>query len=267
MTIKVNKRLISGVLFGLLSVSLQVQAITADEIAHQVDIRDTGDNSKFDMKMTLIDKRGHQRQRTMLNYSRKRGDDDLKLLFFQTPADVRNTGFLTFDYDGERDDDQWLYLPALKKTKRIASSDKSGSFMGSDFSYSDMTSRNIEDYNYKLVKEQEVGGHKVWVMESVPKTKKIVDETGYKKSWMFVRQDNFVVVRALHITSEGNKKKYMDVKKLEQIDGIWVATEIEMKTMKGKERLHTTVLSLSNIKFNQDLSESYFSIRTLEKGL
>lgn len=261
-----KKLFINGLLAGLLSLSLQAQAITADEIARQVDARDTGDHSTFDMKMTLIDKRGHQRQRTMLNFSQKRGDDDLKLLFFQTPADVRNTGFLTFDYSDERDDDQWLYLPALKKTKRIASSDKSGSFMGSDFSYSDMTSRNIEDYSYKLVKEQKVGGHKVWVMESVPKTKKIIDETGYKKSWMFVRQDNFVVIRALHLTDDG-KKKYMDVKKLEKIDGIWVATEIEMKTKKGKERLHTTVLSLSNVKFNQNFSESYFSIRTLEKGL
>ncbi len=262
-----NIKLSTAVLMSaLLFVSLQAQAITADEIAHQVDIRDTGDNSKFEMTMTLIDKRGHQRQRTMLNFSKKKGEDELKLLFFQTPADVRNTGFLTFDYADDRDDDQWLYLPALKKTKRIASTDKSGSFMGSDFSYSDMTSRNINDYNYTLVKEQELGGYKVWVMESVPKTKKIIDETGYKKSWMFVRQDNFVVVRALHMTNDG-KKKYMDVRKLEQIDGIWVATEIGMKTMKGKERLHTTVLNLSNIKFNQDLSESYFSIRTLEKGL
>jgi len=219
------------------------------------------------MKMTLIDKRGHQRHRTMLNYSKKKGIDDLKLLFFQTPADVRNTAFLTFDYDDERDDDQWLYLPALKKTKRIASSDKSGSFMGSDFSYSDMTSRNIEDYNYKILKEQSVNGHKVWVMESVPKTKQTIEETGYKKSWMFVRQDNFVVIRALHITNDGRKRKYMDVKKLEKIDGIWVATQIEMKTKKGKERLHTTMLSLSNISFNQNLEESFFSIRTLEKGL
>jgi len=247
--------------------ALPVHAITAEEIAQKVDERDTGDNSTFDMEMILIDKHDNQRRRTMKNFMKKRGEDELKLLFFVTPADVANTAFLTYDYAGDRDDDQWLYLPALKKTKRIASSDKSGSFMGSDFSYSDMTKRNIDDYKYRLAKEQELNGHRVWVMETEPKTKKVMDETGYKKSWMFVRQDNYVVVRALHVLTEGGKTKYMEVKKLEQIDGIWVATEIEMKTTKGKERLHSTILRQSNVKFGQDLSEDFFSIRTLEKGL
>jgi len=191
-----------------------------------------------------------------------------RVIFFLSPADVRNTAFLTYDYDEPgRDDDQWLYLPALKKTKRIASSDKSSSFMGSDFTYADMTSRRIEDYDYRIAKETTVRGNRVWVMEAVPKTQKIIDETGYTKSYMFVRQDNFVVVRALHILKEAGKKKYMDVKKLEQIDGIWVATEIDMKTTKDKQTLHRTVLKLSDVKFNQDLDDSFFTVRRIEKGL
>lgn len=139
--------------------------------------------------------------------------------------------------------------------------------MGSDFTYSDMTSRDIDDYTYRIAKESSVRGHKVWVMESIPKTQKTIDETGYIKSYMFVRQDNFVVVRALHILKEKGRKKYLDVKKLEKIDGIWVATEIEMKTTKDKSTLHRTILNLDDVKFNQDLDDSFFTVRRIEKGV
>lgn len=243
-------------------------AISADDIARQVDERDLGDKSVSTMEMILVDKHGNQRIREMKNYSMDIGQDTQSVIFFMSPANVRNTAFLTYDYDdSKKDDDQWLYLPALKKTKRIASSDKSSSFMGSDFTYSDMTSRDVDDYTYRIAKESVVREHKVWVMESVPKTQKTIDETGYVKSYMFVRQDNFVVVRALHILEDGGKKKYLDVKKLEQIDGIWVATEIEMKTTQEKVTLHRTVLKLQDVKFNQELDDSFFTIRRIEKGL
>ncbi len=259
------------ILKKLLLIALTQAALFAgmsvNEIVNKVDTRDDGDNGVATMKMILIDKHGSKRIRDMKKYSKDKGEDIYSAIFFLSPSDVKNTAFLTYDYDDSaKDDDQWLYLPALKKTKRIASSDKSASFMGSDFSYSDMTSRDINDYTYKLVKESKVGNNKVWIIESKPKTQKTIDETDYTKSYMFVRQDNFVVIRALHFLTDG-KKKYMDVKKLEKIDGIWVATEIEMKTKKGKQTLHTTLLKFNNVKFNQDLSDSFFSVRQIEKGI
>jgi len=243
-------------------------SLSVDEIVNKVDTRDEGDNGVGTMKMILIDKHKSKRVRDMKKYSKDFGEDIYSAIFFLSPSDVKNTAFLTYDYDdGAKDDDQWLYLPALKKTKRIASSDKSASFMGSDFTYSDMTSRTIEDYDYKLVKESKVGAHKVWVIESKPKKQITIDETGYTKSYMFVRQDNFVVIRALHFMTDNGKKKYMDVKKLEKIDGIWVATEIVMKTKKGKQTLHTTILKFNDVKFNQDLSDNFFTVRQIEKGI
>lgn len=248
--------------------SSSIFAITADEIAKQVSERDEGDKSISLMKMILIDKHGNTRIRNMKNYAINTDNSTKKMMFFISPANVKNTAFLTYDYDKfSEDDDQWLYLPALKKTKRIASSDKSSAFMGSDFSYSDMTSRDISQYNYRIAKESSVRDHKVWVMESIPKTQRTLDETGYKKSYLFVRQDNFVVVRALHILKKNNRKKYLDVKKLTLIDNIWVASEIEMKTTENKITLHKTILKLDNIKFNQDINEDSFSIRSIEKGL
>jgi len=254
---------------GIAFVSLPTMAadLTAEEVATKVDTRDDGDNGSGVLEMVLIDKHNNQRVRNLQKYEKDFGEDTHSVIFFLAPNDVKDTAFLTFDYAASgKDDDQWLYLPALRQTKRIVSSDKSGSFMGSDFSYADMTSRALEDYSYKIVKESEVRGEKVWIMETTPKTQEIVNETGYKKSYMFVRQDNFVVVRAIHFQNDG-KRKYMDVKKLKQIEGIWVATEIEMKTKKDKVTLHSTILKFSDVKFGLDFKDSFFTVRRIEKGL
>jgi hypothetical protein len=139
----------------------------ARAIMEKVDARDDGDNQTSDMEMILIDKNQKQRIRKIASFSKDRNEDTLKLMFFLEPADVKDTSFLTWDYDDpNKDDDQWLYLPALRKTKRIASSDKDGSFMGSDLNYSDMTDRNLEDYDFTLKKEMEVNGVKTWLIKS-----------------------------------------------------------------------------------------------------
>jgi len=241
---------------------------TGREIMGWADARDDGDKSTTDMKMVLIDKNGSQRKRTIRSLRMDVGEDTYSLMFFLDPADVKDTGFLTYDYDDdERDDDQWLYLPALKKTKRIASGDKSGSFMGSDFSFADMTDRPLDYYDYKLLKESEVDGEPVWIVEAIPNTEKEVDETGYTKQIAFVRQDNHVVVRSKSWLKKGGRNKYFDVKKLEQIDGIWTATEMTMTTKKGKKTLHKTVLVSDNVRYGQKMDDDDFSIRKLEQGL
>ena len=240
---------------------------SAREIMDRVDARDDGDYSTQDLEMVLIDKRGSERVRKLRSFGRDVGPDEQSILFFASPADVERTGFLTYDYkDPARDDDQWLYLPALSRTKRIASSDKSGSFMGSDFSYADMTKRPLDHYRYTLMKETEIDGQPVWQIEAVPITEQEQEETGYEKSVSFVRKDNFVVVRSVSWVKKGARLKYFEVKKLEQIDGIWVATEMHMTTRKGDEILHRTVLSAKNVKFGQSLAEDFFTVRQLEKG-
>jgi hypothetical protein len=237
-------------------------------VMEQVDARDDGDNLVADSRMILIDKNGNERLREMKIFSKDRGKDTLRMQFFLAPADVKDTGFLTYDYySGEKDDDQWLYLPDLRKTKRIATSDKSSAFMGSDFSYADMTRRVVDEWNYKILKEDEVDGQKVWLVEAVPVSKAVEDRYGYKKSILFVRQDIFIEVRAIHVLQEAQKVKYMEVKALEQIDGIWVATERWIKTTRSKRTLHRTKLIWNNIRLNQDLEESFFTIRQLEKGM
>ena len=257
----------------LLSLTLSALfALSGEEIAQKVHDREDGDNSTSNMKMILIDKNENKRVRELKTFGKDKGkdkgEDKLKLMFFLSPADVKNTAFLTYDYDdSSMDDDQWLYLPELRKVKRIASSDKSSSFMGSDFTYSDMTSKNVQDYTYLIMKEPMVGGHKTWQIQVTPKAQKTIDETGYTKSILFVRQDNFVVVQALYYVKEGEKLKYMQVTELELIEGIWSTTAIQMVTKKGQQTLHKTILEFSDLKYNQELKESFFVTRTLESGI
>ena len=243
-------------------------AQTGREIMEKVNDREDGDNQVSTMEMILIDKNKNKRVRSVKSHNKDKGEDSLSLMFFLSPSDVKGTGFLTYDYDAAgKDDDQWLYLPALRKTKRIASSDKSGSFMGTDFNFSDLTSPDLDDFNYKLMKEVEVDGKKTWQIQAVPKSQEIMEETGYSKSVMWVRQDNHVVIRAVRWVHKSRRMKYFQVSKLEQIDGIWVALQLSMTTKEGKSTVHSTVLNISDVRFNQDLSEDLFTVRQLEKGL
>jgi hypothetical protein len=270
--VKIMKRSVLAIIvIFLASILLSVEALAAPtgrEIMELVDQRDDGDNQTADIQMILKDKNNKVRKRTISLFAKDKGRDTLRLQFFLTPADVKDTGFLTYDYYlGEKDDDQWLYLPDLHKTKRIASSDKSSSFMGSDFSYADMTRRVLDEWKYRFLKEDKVGEHKVWLVEALPASKLVEDRYGYTKSIVFVRQDNAVVIRAIHVLKEGGKVKYMEVKKLDKVDNIWVATETHMKTTKKRRTLHQTVLKFNNVRYNQDLNEDLFSVRRLEKGL
>lgn len=249
-----------------------VAAIASDDararaIMKLVDERDDGDKQVLDMEMILIDQAGNKRVREIHSFRKYFGKDKYSVTFFLSPADIKDTGFLTYDYDDEsRDDDQWLYLPALKKSKRIAATDKSGSFMGSDFNYSDMTSSNVNDYTYTLEKDMEVNGNPVWVINALPRNKDVIDKTGYKKAIVFVRKDNNVVIRGVRWTSAGNNIKYFEVKRLEKIDGIWTPLELQMTTRQGQVIIHKTVLSFSNVQYNQDITDDLFSLRRLEKG-
>ncbi|MDH4120835.1 MAG: outer membrane lipoprotein-sorting protein [Deltaproteobacteria bacterium] len=260
--------LVVGLGAGLTAQPARADDPKARKIMEQVRDRDDGATASSDMEMVLIDKRGNQRVRAVRTYRRKEGKDKHSIMFFLSPADVKGTGFLTYDYDQEKkDDDQWLYLPALKKTKRIASGDKSGSFMGSDMNYSDMTTPNLNDFDYTLVKEEDVDGQKTWRIEAVPRNETVMDETGYSKRVIWVRQDNFMVIRSVGYIYKSEDMKFMQVVKLEKIDGVWAPVEMHVATKRGADTLHQTILRFTNIHHNKPLPAEMFTQRKLEKGL
>jgi hypothetical protein len=234
----------------------------------RVNNREDGDTMISSEKMTLIDKNGKQRIRKLKSFSKDFGEETRRILFFIEPADVYNTAFLTYDYEqGEKEDDQWLYLPALKKVRRIASSDKSSSFMGSDFSYGDLTKPELDKFDFKLIREETVDAKACWLIECKPRSQEIIDEYGYSKSIVLVRQDNHVILRSVFWLKKSKKVKYMQVKKLEQIDGIWTPLEIHMTTRNASQVEHKTILQLLTVKYNQKIDQNLFTTRKMEMGI
>jgi len=252
-------------------VGAQAQELTAEEIMRNVDERYDGDTSIANSTMVLIDRRDRQRVRQLRNYSKDYGEDTRSLSFFESPADISGTSYLNYDWDEEeQDDDSWLYLPALQQVKRIASSDRSDSFMGSDFTYSDINGLEFAWYDYTFINESEmVDGHDCWVIEVVPKPEfkeKAEDSTGNLKSHVWIRKDAFLMVKSQIWVKRGNRIKYFTASDIEQIDGIWTAKRLQMVTTRNDRREHASILQLSDIVYNQPIDDDVFSTDTMQRG-
>lgn len=245
-----------------------VLAMTADDIMAQVDQIDDPDSLRADMTMVLLDSRGNQRVRTMQSLQANIDGVDKTLMFFLEPGDVRGTGFLMYDYAAaDQDDDQWMYLPSLNKAKRIASGDKTGSFMGSDFSYADMSKRNLSEWTYTLLKEDTVNGVDVWVIESIPVSQAVIDKTGYVRSIAYVRQDNYHVIRGISYLEKEGEVKLMNVSAYTEKQGYWLATETQMITRKNGNTVHRTLMKLDINAIDFDADPAEFTLNRLEQGL
>ena len=240
---------------------------TAHEIMSRAHARTEGAHSTRELHMLLVDARGNKRQRVLRSLSREVGEDSQSLLFFLSPADVRGTGFLSHDFaEAARDADQWLYLPALRRVKRIAATDKSASFMGSDLTFADLTRRDLGAFDYRLLGTSEVRGTAVWQIEATPRSEREIETTGYTRSLLFVRTDNYFVVRSVHWLRDPGRRKYVDVQALEEIDGVWVATRMHIATREGEQTLHQTLLSTSQVDFRQPLDDEHFTLKALARG-
>lgn len=244
------------------------RAETGREIMAEVDAQPTPEVMAADMTMTLIDRGGDQRVRRLRSLSKTFPDSERNLLFFLEPSDVRGTGFLVFDYDDpERSDDQWLFLPSMNKSKRIAGSDQSSSFMGSDLSYADMSSRNLDDWTYELLREDSVGDEPVWLVRATAADSDVIDRTGYTESVVYVQQSNYQVIRAIHNLEGGNERKLMNIPQWEHRDGYWLPKVMQVVSQEGGQTVHRTQLTFSDIDLDPEVSESEFTVQRLEQGL
>ena len=268
----------SALLLSALSlclVPLSSSAVTPDEtdaakIMSAVDGRDDGDKQIARMVMIVRDDAGRERKRVVQSRRMDFPGQTKSITLFESPADVRNTGLLSFDYDdGKKSDDQWLYMPALKKPTRIASSDKSGSFMGTDMSYADMTKQDPKNFDYTISQPSAtVDGDDCWVIEAKPNNPATAEETGYVKSLIWVSKTKLMPLKIKNWIREGQKIKYIKFADVQQINGIWVAKKILAQTKRGKTVESKTVIAFKSIKFNQaSVTESDFTHQKLKSGL
>jgi hypothetical protein len=144
---------------------------TPDWVARQIELRDTGKDSRGEMRMRLFDRQGRVRERAMTLLARRSPAGDRTLVRFSYPNDIKNTGFLVWEHPGA-DDERFLYLPALGRVRRIAGSEKQESFVGSDLSYEDIGGRDIADYTYAFADPDATWNapdgsrHPAWALES-----------------------------------------------------------------------------------------------------
>lgn len=250
--------------------ALSPKTTDARAIMQAVYDRDVGDKMSSKMKMVIKDPLGAKRVRVVRSQQLEVGGARRMLVLFEAPADVRNTGLLTIDHDDpDKADDQWLYLPNLRRTMRISSSEKSGAFMGSDLSFADMTRRSPKHYSYKLVKaSSRAGGDDCWVIEARPRTKRAKEETGYVKSLVWVSKPKLMLVQAKHWVRKGKKIKLMKFAQVKKFNGVWIAQKILARTLQNRKPLSTTILSFSRIRVGDPhVRQQDFTQRRLEKGL
>ncbi len=252
-----------GILFfGALLLSFALQAQDGTEIMRRVKDRPNGDTRSMEVELKLINKRGDERIRKLKSYSKDIGDDVKSIMFFTHPGDVKGTGFLTWDYDDpKKDDDKWLYLPAMKKVRRISSSSaKKDYFMGTDFTYDDMGSRNVEEDTHKLLREEVYEGNKCWVVESMPVAKGEL----YTRKLLWIRQDCLMPARVEFYDKLNKLHRLLTVQSIKQVGKFWV---FEKETMENVQTNHKTIISFSKHKFNEPLADDVFTVSKLERGL
>jgi len=241
------------------------EAPTGLNIMQLVDARDDGDDLIQKMKQRLVDRRGSVREREMISIRKDYGKDSKSITYFLAPSNVRDTALLTWDYDGvEKDDDQWLYLPALKKVRRISSSDRGDYFMGTDFTFEDIKQTpELEDYNWVLMGSETLNGQEVWVVEGEPKTDALKKNLGYSKTRYFVRKDINLYIRVDFWDRKGQELKHLVSEEIKLIEGVWTAMS---GTMTNVQTGHRTELSFSEQSYNTGLSDRTFSERMLKRG-
>jgi len=246
--------------------ALALQVPTPDWVAQQAENRDTGRDSRAEMRMRLYDRQGRVRERTMTLLVKKgaSGHDDKTLVRFTYPNDIKNTAFLVWEHP-EEDDERFLYLPALGRVRRIAGEEKQESFVGSDLSYEDIGGRDVADYTYAFVDPNATWTasdglqHPAWALESRAKDKK----ADFPRSVSLIRKDNFIVVHAELFDPRNERVKVFDVRKIDRIDGIW--TTLSMVVANDRDRTRTE-LDTTAIRYNVGLTDNDFTRRRLEQA-
>lgn len=242
------------------------QAPSAEEIMKRNFTTSKFTDSTADSTMKLINKDGKERVRESTGVTKliPGTTDNQRLITFLSPSDVKGTKNLLIEHSN-KEDDIWIYLPALKKVRRLVASNKKDAFAGTDFSYGDIIGYKVEEWNHKLVKEDKVDGKACHLIESTPKTPAVADTYGVSKRVNCVEKESAIAISGESYDSNGQLiKKYSskDLKKLDEKNNKWTAMQMEALNV---ETGHKTIIEFKNYKVNTGVSDALFTTRSLEK--
>jgi len=245
--------------------STQTFALTAQDrglqIITEVDKRDTGfGDTKATLNMRLIDRRGNESLRSLkMKTLEVIGDGDKSLTIFSTPRDIKGTAFLSFTH-ALVPDEQWLYLPALKRVKRISSSNKSGPFLGSEYAFEDLTSFEVAKYNYTYLRDETIDGIACFVLELTPNYK----HSGYTRELVWIDQARYIAIKVDYYDRKESLIKTQTFKNYKQyLNQYWRAGE---QIMTNHQNGKSTELIWVDYQFGQGLTDRDFDKNTLKRA-
>jgi hypothetical protein len=227
-------------------------AMDGMQIAEKVENRNEGQDATSKIRMLLIDKNGRKRFRSLITVVKKYGDVSKSYIRFTSPADIEGTAFLTWE-NKNTDDDQFLYLPALQRVRRIVSSQKSNRFVNTDYTYEDLQSREVSQDTHTILKEEKIDNYDCWVLESIPKA---TDDSQYGKRIIWVIKEIYLPIKTEFYDKRGRLFKILTGKKIQKIDGIWTILDAEMNDLKKK---HRTLMKTDEIQYNRSVPDEIFT--------
>lgn len=258
-------KLLSFLILSIFTFNIACAQLSALEIMQKNDAQLKVKDEEVSVQMKLINKQNQVRERE-ITISTKTDKQDLQssLIKFQSPKNVAGTGLLTIE-NMDVEDDQWLYLPALNRSRRISAANQSDSFMGTDFSYEDLSAEDLDEYNYSLLAEEEINGTKHYKIEAIANNEATLNESGYGRRVLWINSENFLLTKAHYFNKSDQHIKTLIAKNIRAIKGSNVSRSHHI-TMQNLKTGHTTQLTYQNYSINQGLPSKQFSMRSLERG-
>ncbi len=233
--------------------------LTGSQIIERVKSRGDAPTTQARIAMTIRGKDGSPAERMLDQYSLNRPGERKSIIVFQKPASVQGTRFLSVENQG-RDDDRWIFLPALGRTRRIAGSDGASSFMGSHFSYDDLSSRDAARDSHELLREEKIGDIDCYVIESKPLK---AGDWQYARSLSWIGKESFVLMKSEMFDSSGRMVKRLSASNVQRIDGVWTARLLRMEDIaKGG----STTIEYTIVQHGKDIPSGVFTTKYLESG-
>ena len=217
-----------------------------------------GDDMRAKVLMGLIHKDGQKRIRelTMLRKDYEEGGDQKYFIYFHKPSDVKDTTFMVYKYP-DKDDDRWLFIPAINLIKMMTANDKYSSFVGSDFTYEDISGRKVEEDTHTLLREEELGGRKCFVIESLPKS-----ASEYTKRVSWIDEANFLPLKEEFYDRQNELYRQFEAEEVKDINGILTVTKRAMKNVKTG---HRTEVAFEEVEYDLGIEDDIFSERYLRR--
>lgn len=253
-------------LLGLASIDC-LAAPDANEIMEKNSAASKAVASESEATITLTAKGGGERIRKTYTVTRlaRNGQDNSRLSRFLAPADVKGMATLLVEHS-DAEDDIWVYLPSMKKVRRLSANNKRDGFLGTDLSHGDVIGHKVKEWKHRLAREETLDGVSCYVIESVPASTEIKESSGYSKRLSWVRMDNFVAARTDYWDESGELLKSVsaaDIRLVDKERNKWQPMQI---VAVNKQTGHSSVIKLDTFVVNIQLSESLFTPRGLDRG-